>query len=88
MAWHDIVAKLLAKLTPKVKVEIKNPVVIANLNIHITNNSQDQDISYDPGKEIYKINLVKLTEDIKKGLISSRCWMMTEFYLKIAVRKQ
>ena len=71
MAWHDIVAKLLAKLTPKVKVEIKNPVVIANLNIHITNNSQDQDISYDPGKEIYKINLVKLTEDIKKGLISS-----------------
>jgi len=71
MAWHDIIEKLLAKLTPQLKVDIKHPVIINNLNIHITNNSHDQDVSYDPGKEICKINLEKLTEDIKKGLISS-----------------
>ena len=60
MAWHDIIEKLLAKLTPQLKVDIKHPVIINNLNIHITNNSHDQDVSYDPGKEICKINLEKL----------------------------
>lgn len=71
MAWHDIVEKLLAKLTPKLKVDIKNPVIINNLNIHITNNSADQDVNYDLGNDICKINLAKLTEDVKKGFISS-----------------
>ncbi|MGD0336705.1 MAG: hypothetical protein ABSB18_06360 [Candidatus Omnitrophota bacterium] len=70
MVWHAILGKLLAKISPKVSIDINNPIIINNLNVHITNVDNNQDVSYDPETKTCNLNLKNLGQDSKKEILS------------------
>ncbi|MDD2680266.1 MAG: hypothetical protein PHO03_05675 [Candidatus Omnitrophica bacterium] len=70
MAWHAVLGKLLAKISPKINLDVKNPIIINKLNVHITNIDNNQDVNYDPEKNTCNINLKNLEQNLKKEILS------------------
>ena len=69
MSLGDVIGKLISKLPPLIKVEVKQPTIINNLSI--VNDDHSQVVTYDQATKSCVVNLGELDDAQRKDFLTS-----------------